>query len=83
MVSINDRIVIGEAKLITDFGGHQQTQFNDAIRLLQTGIDMIRVAILDGVIYIDNGNSKMQTSVRETEAHILSALLLKEFLKSV
>lgn len=79
----NRRYVIGEAKLITDFGGHQQTQFNDALDLLGVGIDAVRVAILDGIIYIRNGNAQMQTMVRETELHIMSALLLREFLDAI
>lgn len=42
----NHKLVIGEAKFITDFGGHQQTQFNDAVKLLSAGLDAVRVAIL-------------------------------------
>ena len=69
--------------MITDLGGHQQTQFNDALNLLGAGIDAIRIAILDGIIYIRNGNSKMQATVRNTEQNILSALLLKDFLDAL
>ncbi len=47
----NGKYVIGEAKFLTDFGGHQATQFNDAVALFdQTDIDAIPIAILDGVL---------------------------------
>ena len=79
----NRKYVLGEAKLITDLGGHQQTQFDDAMDLLKTGLDAVRVAILDGVIYISDGNSKMQKAVRESNHNIMSALLFREFLDSL
>ena len=79
----NGRFVLGEAKLITDFGGHQQAQFDDAMRLLRVGLDAIRIAILDGVIYINNGKTRMQTAVRESNSSIMSSLVLKEFLNSL
>ena len=79
----NGRFVLGEAKLITDFGGHQQVQFDDAMRLISTGIDAVCVAILDGVIYINEGNNKMQNEIRESDSNIMSALLLGGFLESL
>lgn len=79
----NGKFVLGEAKLITDFGGHQQTQFNDAMRLLSVGLDAIRIAILDGVIYINGGNGKMQMAVRNSNSLIMSSLVLTEFLESL
>ncbi len=49
----NGKYVIGEAKFLTDFGGHQNTQFEDAISTIEdTNINAIRLAILDGVLYI-------------------------------
>lgn len=30
----NGKYVIGEAKFLTDFGGHQNAQFNDAISMI-------------------------------------------------
>ena len=32
----NGKYVIGEAKFLTDFGGHQNAQFNDAIATIKT-----------------------------------------------
>ena len=77
----NGRYVIGEAKFLTDFGGHQNAQYNDAITTLNTPIDAITVAILDGVLYIP---SDRRTSMNiNTEQNIMSALVLRNFLYQV
>jgi len=78
----NGTYVIGEAKFLTDFGGHQNAQFNDAIATLKTkGLKAVPIAILDGVLYI-RGNNKMYKDITQTYAddHIMSALVLREFL---
>jgi len=60
----NDKYVIGEAKFLTDFGGHQNAQFNDAVATLKLkGIKAVTVAILDGVLYI-KGKNKMHKSLK-------------------
>ncbi len=49
----NGKYVIGEAKFLTDFGGHQNAQFNDAISTVQAkNVKAVKVAILDGVLFI-------------------------------
>ncbi len=59
----NKKYVIGEAKFLTDFGGHQNAQFNDAIITIQNKhVKAITVAILDGVLYI-KGNNKMYKDI--------------------
>lgn len=81
----NGKYVIGEAKFLTDFGGHQNAQFEDAVRLFtQQDLKAIPVAILDGVLYI-KGKSKMYRQITTTfsERNIVSALVLREFLYSV
>jgi hypothetical protein len=78
----NGKYVIGEAKFLTDFGGHQNAQFSDAISTIQTeGVEAVKIAILDGVLYI-KGNNKMHKDIITTYAdyNILSALVLREFL---
>ncbi len=78
----NGKYVIGEAKFLTDFGGHQNAQFNDAISTVKTrGVRAIKIAILDGVLYIRKKN-KMYKSITETykNYNIMSALVLREFL---
>ncbi len=81
----NGKYVIGEAKFLTDFGGHQNAQFNDAIATLRTpGVKAITVAILDGVLYI-KGKNKMYRDITEKykNDNIMSALVLREFLYQI
>ena len=78
----NDKYIIGEAKFLTDFGGHQNAQFNDAISTIKAkGVNAIKVAILDGVLYI-RGNNKMYKAVTKAykNYNIMGALVLREFL---
>jgi hypothetical protein len=78
----NGKYVIGEAKFLTDFGGHQNAQFNDAVNTITTrGVKVVTVAILDGVLYIQ-GNNKMYKQITETYKHhnIMSVLVLRNFL---
>ena len=81
----NGKYVIGEAKFLTDFGGHQNAQFEDAISTIMVpNVNAIKIAILDGVLYI-KGNNKMYNYLTETYSNenILSALLLRDFLYSI
>jgi hypothetical protein len=78
----NGKYVIGEAKFLTDFGGHQNAQFADAISTLEAkNVKAVKIAILDGVLYI-KGNNKMYKAVTETykNHNIMSALVLRNFL---
>jgi hypothetical protein len=78
----NKKYVIGEAKFLTDFGGHQNAQFNDAISTLEAkNVKAVKIAILDGVLYI-KGKNKMYKSVTGTykNYNIMSALVLRNFL---
>lgn len=78
----NGKYVIGEAKFLTDFGGHQNAQFNDAISTIETpDVKAVKVAILDGVLYI-NGHNKMHREItgQYANCNIMSALVLRNFL---
>jgi hypothetical protein len=78
----NGNNIIGEAKFLSDFGGHQNAQFSDAISTILTpDVDAITIAILDGVLYI-NGNNKMYKDITTTykDYNIMSALVLREYL---
>lgn len=77
----NNQYVIGEAKFLTDFGGHQNAQFNDAISTVKTNVNAVTIAILDGVLYIE-GRNKMYRNITEElqEYNIMSSLVLREFL---
>lgn len=59
----NGKYVIGEAKSLTDFGGHQNAQFNDAIATIKTPeLKAVPIAILDGVLFIP-GRNKMYRKI--------------------
>lgn len=78
----NGKYVLGEAKFITDEGGHQNAQFEDAIKLVQdTSIKAVRIAILDGILYLKS-RSKMHRFITDeyNDFNIMSSLLLRDFL---
>ena len=82
---LNGKYVIGEAKFLTDFGGHQNAQFADGIATLKTkGVKAMTIAILDGVICI-KGNNKMYKAITGSlkKENIMSALVLREFLYQI
>lgn len=81
----NGKYIIGEAKFLTDFGGHQNAQFEDAMLTLNSEVkNAITIAILDGVLY-GKSNNKIHKYITETykNKNILSALLLKDFLYQI
>jgi hypothetical protein len=81
----NGKYVIGEAKFLTDFGGHQNAQFADAISTIEApNVKAEKIAILDGVLYIKSSN-KMHKSLTTTykNHNIMSALVLREFLYQI
>lgn len=81
VVRFNGTYVIGEAKFLTDFGGHQNAQFEDAKGVLtEKHARAERLAVLDGVLYI-KANNKMHAYLNQRHSHnVLSALLLRDFL---
>ncbi|HBE02119.1 MAG: restriction endonuclease [Spirochaetes bacterium GWF1_41_5] len=78
----NKKHIIGEAKFLTDMGGHQHTQFDDAIATIEErNVKAIQIAILDGVLYIPGGSKMYKYVSNEYMKHnIMSALVLREFL---
>lgn len=86
---VNNTYIIGETKFLTDFGGHQDAQLNDAIDTLNTPLTptsfhVKRIAIIDGVCYIKSNNKMYKTiTTYPDDAVILSATLLREFLGSL
>lgn len=80
----NNKYVIGEAKFISDEGGHQNDQFLDAMTTLRTPTqeNVINIAILDGVLYIP-GKKKMYKEITTNNIPVMSALLLRDFLYSL
>lgn len=84
LARIRGKYIIGEAKFLTDFGGHQDAQFNDAMATLNCHANAIKIAILDGVLYI-NGRSKMHKGIMDEykNSNIMSALILSTFLNTI
>ena len=81
----NGKYIIDEAKFLTDFGGHQNAQFNDAIATLHArDVKAIKVAILDGVLYIKGGNGMHRSITTDLKnENIMSGLVLREFLYQI
>ena len=77
----NGKYIIGEAKFLTDFGGHQDRQLADAINLVSSApTKAIKIAILDGVLYIPNNGSMYKLLKDNSDYNIMSSLVLREFL---
>jgi hypothetical protein len=75
--------IIGEAKFLTDFGGHQNAQFNDPYALLHSRQkNLMRIGILDGVVWLPTNNA-MHVRIKEQKGAALSALLLRNFIKEI
>lgn len=90
IAKFNNKYIIAEAKFITDFGGHQNAQFDDAVRTMQANFDnkivdneVIPIAIMDGVLYIKGNNKLYKYLTNHSDQIIISSLLLREFLYSI
>ncbi len=80
----NKKYIIGEAKFLTDFGGHQNGQLEDALSLVDLkDVSAVKIAILDGVLYIKSKNKMYDTINKYKDYNIFSALLLRDFLYSI
>jgi len=83
LVKVKEEYIIGEAKYFSDFGGHQDDQFEDAMSfLLNVQGSANRIAVLDGVVWLDTKN-KMNEKVRRLDSIAMSALLLPRFLEEI
>ena len=86
----NNKYIIGEAKFLTDFGGHQNGQFNDAISTINSilkpnrlNVEVIKIAICDGVLYIKGKNKMHKHLINNENEIVMSSLLLRDFLYSI
>ena len=77
----NGQYVIGEAKFLTDLGGHQNSQYRDALSTINSNCNAVKIAILDGILYVKS-KSKMFKDITQGDPsrNIMSALVLREFL---
>lgn len=80
----NSKYIIGEAKFLSDYGGNQSSQFNDAMSVICTkGVNAQKIAILDGVLYI-RGRAMHKNLITTYKHHnIMSTLVLREFLYAI
>lgn len=90
LAKFNNKYVIAEAKFLTDMGGHQNAQFDDAVRTMQSSFknkkvnnEIISIAIMDGVLFIKGNHKQYKYLNAHPDQIIISALLLREFLYSL
>ena len=82
ILRVKNKFVLGEAKFLTDYGGTQNNQFNDAIKVARITKDkVIGIAILDGIIWFES-NAYMHQTIKSLDGIALSALLLEEFIRT-
>ncbi len=83
LIRKGDRYIIGEAKFLTDMGGGQDDKFDEAMNLLRgfTG-RAHRIAVLDGPLWVEGPDRKQTREVRNAQADVMSALILRDFLES-
>ena len=81
---IKGKYIIGEAKFISSNGGSQNAQFLDAMTTLNEccNKDVIKISILDGIIYQPNKGKKYK-DIAENNIPVMSVLVLKEYLHSL
>lgn len=79
-----DIYIVGETKFLTDFGGHQNAQLNDAMAIFRNNFydNVIPIAILDGVVWIERGKQYYMI-IENQPKYIFSALLLPDFLDRI
>lgn len=82
LLRINGHHIIGEAKYLSGFGGHQSTQFDRVLNFIRTVQgDAERIAIIDGVPWLEK-NRKMCRKIRRITNPTMTALLFKEYLEN-
>lgn len=90
IAKFNNKYIIAEAKFLTDFGGHQNAQFADAVSTMNASFkdkkvtnEVIPIAIMDGVLYIEGNNKMYRYLLDHPNQIIISSLVLREFLYSL
>ncbi len=90
LARFNGKYIVGEAKFLTDFGGHQNAQFHDAVSTITSNFhssalnaEVIPIAIMDGVLYIKGKHKLYKYLEKHKEQIIISSLLLREFVYSL
>lgn len=80
LLKVSGQYIVGEAKYFGNYGGNQDRQFDDAESiLLSTQGNATRIALLDGVVWLDTGN-RMCEKIRRSNGLAMSALLFEQFI---
>ncbi|RXI26093.1 MULTISPECIES: restriction endonuclease [Aliarcobacter] len=81
----DNNYIVGETKFLTDFGGHQNAQLNDAMAIFNNNFNnnVTPIAILDGVVWIEGKNYQYNTLLSNRDKFIFSALYLPYFLDRI
>ena len=92
LAKFNGKYIIGEAKFLSDFGGSQNSDFEDAELTLRTTLNptdkiVKKIAIIDGVLYINRCSgrkpaNKLRNDFTDDEV-IISSVLLRDYLYSL
>ena len=76
----NISYVVGEARFLSTSGGSQTRDLREVLSFVrETNENLIRIGILDGVMWFEKRYLEMIRELKEGE-YVLSALLLKDFL---
>lgn len=83
LLKVNEQHVVGEAKFLSGFGGHQGTQFERALNFIQTVQgNAFRIAIIDGVPWL-NLKREMCKKIRRIHHPAMTALLFEDYIKTL
>lgn len=82
ILKVKDRFILGEAKFLSDYGGTQNNQFDNALKITKLrGEKYEGLAVLDGIVWF-NSNNYMNKKIRKFTKNALSSLLFKEFIEN-
>jgi len=82
ILKTKNKFILGEAKFLTDFGGTQNNQFDNALKITKIkGKNYESIAVLDSIVWFES-NNYMNKKIKKFKNNALSALLLKEFIKN-
>lgn len=81
ILKVKAEFILGEAKFLTDYGGTQNNQFNDAIKIAKISKgNIMGIAVLDGIVWFES-DAYMHRTIKRIRGSAISALLLNDFIK--
>lgn len=83
ILKVKSKFILGEAKFLTDYGGTQNNQFDNALKMANIkGKNYEGVAVIDGIVWFKS-NNYMNRKIKKFKNNALSALLLGEFINKI